>query len=39
MDELELDASIKEAEEEYAQNGQLYDAREALEALRKKYFE
>ncbi len=33
-----VDAAISEAEEEFRQNGQLYDAREALASLRRKHF-
>lgn len=32
------DAAIAEAEAEYAQNGKLHDAGEALSALRRKHF-
>lgn len=32
------DAAISEAETEFGQNGQLYDAREALSSLRRKHF-
>lgn len=32
------DAAIAEAEAEYAQTGQLYDAKEALSSLRRKHF-
>ena len=32
------DAAIAEAEVEYARDGKLYDAKEALAALRKKHF-
>ena len=32
------DAAISEAETEFRQNGQLYDAREALSSLRRKHF-
>ncbi len=32
------DAAIAEAEAEYARDGKLYDAKEALAALRKKHF-
>ncbi len=32
------DAAIAEAEAEYAQSGQLYDAKEALSSLRRKHF-
>lgn len=33
-----VDAAISEAEAEFRQNGQLYDAREALSSLRRKHF-
>lgn len=33
-----VDAAISEAEVEFRQNGQLYDAREALSSLRRKHF-
>lgn len=33
-----VDAAISEAEKEFRQNGQLYDAREALASLRRKHF-
>lgn len=33
-----VDAAISEAEAEFRQNGQLYDAREALASLRRKHF-
>jgi PHD/YefM family antitoxin component YafN of YafNO toxin-antitoxin module len=32
------DRAIAEAEAEYAQDGKLYDAREALASLRRKHF-
>ena len=32
------DAAITQAEAEYAQSGQLYDARETLASLRRKHF-
>lgn len=32
------DAAISQAEAEYAQTGQLYDAHEALSSLRRKHF-
>jgi PHD/YefM family antitoxin component YafN of YafNO toxin-antitoxin module len=31
------DAAIREAEEEFSENGKLFDARAELRALRKKY--
>ena len=34
---IALDAAILEAEEEFAQNGQLHDAKAALSSLRRKY--
>lgn len=34
----ETDVVIAEAEAEFEQNGQLFDARETLEALRRKHF-
>ena len=34
----ETDAAITEAETEYGQGGQLFDARETLAALRRKHF-
>lgn len=34
----ETDAAILEAETEYAQDGQLHDARNAFAALRRKHF-
>lgn len=34
----ETDAAITEAEAEYGQDGQLFDARETLGALRRKHF-
>ena len=33
-----VDAAISQAEAEYAQTGQLYDAHEALSSLRRKHF-
>lgn len=33
-----VDAAISEAEAEFRQNGQLYDAKEALSSLRRKHF-
>lgn len=33
-----VDAAISQAEAEYAQNGQSYNAREALASLRRKHF-
>lgn len=33
-----IDAAISQSEAELAQNGQLYDAREVLSALRRKHF-
>ncbi len=38
VDTAETDAAISEAENEYAQSGQLHDARTALAALRRKHF-
>mgnify|MGYP003207020714 FL=1 len=38
MTETAADAAISEAETEFRQNGQLYDAREALSSLRRKHF-
>lgn len=35
---LETDAAIAEAEAEYARDGALFDAREELQALRRKHF-
>lgn len=35
---IATDRAIAEAEAELAQGGKLYDAEEALEALRRKYF-
>ncbi len=35
----ETDAAITEAEAEYGQDSQLFDARETLGALRRKHFE
>ena len=37
-DPAAADAAISEAETEFRQNGQLYDAREALSSLRRKHF-
>ena len=34
-----MDRSISEAEDDYAANGQLHDARTALASLRRKHFE
>ena len=36
---MATDQAIAESEAEYAATGQLYDAREALSSLRRKYFE
>lgn len=33
-----MNTAISEAEEEFAREGKLYDAREALDLLRRKYF-
>ena len=33
-----IDAAISQSEAELAQDGQLYNAREALSALRRKHF-
>ena len=38
MESAATDAAISEAESELERNGQLYDAREALSALRRKHF-
>lgn len=38
LDERELDAAIAEAEAEYAVDGTLLDAREALSTLRRRHF-
>jgi len=38
LTERELDAAIAEAEAEYATDGKLLDAREALSALRRRHF-
>ncbi len=37
MEALAADRAIAQAEAEYAQDGKLYDAREALAALRRKH--
>ena len=37
MESAATDAAIREAEEEFSQNGKLFDARAELSALRKKY--
>jgi hypothetical protein len=37
METAKTDAAISEAEKEYAANGTLMDAREALASLRRKY--
>ena len=36
--EAAVDAAISQAEAEYTQTGQLYDAHEALSSLRRKHF-
>lgn len=38
VENTEIDAAISEAETEFEQDGQLYDAREALASLRRKHF-
>ena len=38
METAAVDAAISQAESDYAQNGQLYDAHETLAALRRKHF-
>lgn len=38
VENTEIDAAISEAETEFEQDGQLYDAREALVSLRRKHF-
>lgn len=38
METAQTDAAIREAEREYADEGVLYDAREALTSLRRKHF-
>ena len=38
VETAETDAAIAEAEAEFQQDGQLFDAREALAALRRKHF-
>lgn len=38
MELIASDRAITEAEEEYAKDGKLHDAREALTALRRKHF-
>ena len=38
IDEAAVDAAITEAEREYEQNGELFDAKETLAELREKYF-
>lgn len=38
VENTEMDAAISEAEAEFEQDGQLYDAREALTSLRRKHF-
>lgn len=38
LNERELDAAIAEAEAEYAADGKLLDAREALSTLRRRHF-
>lgn len=37
MEALHTDAAIREAEQEFADGGELVDARKALSSLRKKY--
>ena len=37
LDSAATDAAIAEAEAEYAEGGKLYDAREELQTLRRKY--
>lgn len=37
LETVAADGAITQAEEEYAQEGKLYDAKEALAALRRKY--
>ena len=38
LETLAVDKAIAEAEAEYAADGQLHDAREALSSLRRKHF-
>lgn len=38
MGTIKTDAAIREAEAEFAETGELLDARESLAALRRKYF-
>lgn len=38
LENVATDAAIAEAEAEYASDGKLYDAREALASLRRKHF-
>lgn len=38
MESAAIDNAIFEAEAEFAEDGQLYDAREALSSLRRKHF-
>ncbi|ALU15626.1 MULTISPECIES: type II toxin-antitoxin system Phd/YefM family antitoxin [Bacillota] len=38
LEENALDREIAQAEAEYCENGKLYDAREALGALRRRHF-
>ena len=37
MESAATDTAIKEAEEEFSQNGKLFDARAELSALRRKH--
>ncbi len=38
LEAIAADGAIAQAEAEYAQDGKLYDAKEALAELRRKYF-
>lgn len=38
VEAAETEAAIADAEAEFARDGQLFDAREALESLRRKHF-
>lgn len=38
VEDKEIDTAISEAEDELKQDGQLYDAKEALASLRRKHF-
>ena len=38
LETAETDAAISEAEEEYARDGMLHDARSAFDSLRRKHF-